>query len=181
MAKNVFKISTEDLTTIRKLDMRAPYVWIATWLGTGFLRPAPGTWGTLGAVPFGIILCMAGSPLPLIAAIIAVTWFGTKATEQFQEATETHDSKMIVVDEVAGQWIAMLPLAYFWDYLTGQHAIFILTSFILFRIFDITKLWPACYFDKKVHTAFSVMADDLIAGVYAAIILTGLLFNAGLG
>lgn len=179
--KNLFQISEEDLALIRKLDMKAGYVWIATWLGTGFLRPAPGTWGSIGALPFGIALCIPGNLISLLIAIILITWIGTKATQSFQDATQSHDSKMIVVDEVAGQWIAMIPLAYFWPLLSEHHGIFILLSFALFRIFDVTKPWPACYFDNKQETAFSVIADDLVAGFYAALILTGIITYAGFG
>ena len=181
MLKKYLQPSQSDLAVIRKLNMKASYVWIATWLGSGFLRPAPGTWGSLAAIPFGITLCMTPNILSLIIAIILVTWVGTKATQAFQNATHTHDSKMIVIDEVAGQWIAMLPIAWFWADLTAHHGIFIIVSFALFRLFDITKPWPACYFDKKVESAFSVMADDLIAGFYAAIVLTGIITYAEFG
>src|SRR5690606_29756353 len=95
MLKKYLQPSESDLAIIRKLDMKASYVWIATWLGSGFLRPAPGTWGSLAAIPFGIALCMTPNILSLIIAIILVTWVGTKATQTFQNATHTHDSKMI--------------------------------------------------------------------------------------
>ena len=72
-----------------------------------------------------------------------------------------HDSKMIVIDEVAGQWIALLPAA--------LNPALILIAFILFRFFDILKPWPISFIDKKVPGALGVMGDDIIAGLFAAI------------
>lgn len=179
--KNFLSISEKDFATIRKLDMRSPHVWLATWFGCGFLRPAPGTWGSLGALPFGIALCMSGNILLLAFAILAVTYIGTRATQAFEAMTGDHDNKMIVIDEVAGQWLTMMPLLIFLDDFTNQAPIWIVAAFFLFRFFDILKPWPCGYIDKRVNTAFGVMADDLVAGLYAALILTGIFYYAGFG
>jgi phosphatidylglycerophosphatase A len=153
-----------------KLDRSKAYTWIASWFGCGFINPAPGTWGSLGALPFGIAFYMlGGSPLLAIAAA-CITVLGLWAADRFDKAVDGHDSKMIVIDEVAGQWMALIPAA--------LNPYLVLVAFIAFRFFDIIKPWPACFFDKKIKGAVGVMGDDIVAGLYAAavvIIVDGLL------
>tara|TARA_B100002003_G_C13900601_1_gene438768 strand:+ start:383 stop:691 length:309 start_codon:yes stop_codon:yes gene_type:complete len=101
--KNILKISKNDLDAIKKLDMKSPYIWLATWFGSGFMRPAPGTWGSLAALPFGMLL-LATNSIPFMGiSIILITVIGWKASHIFETQSQTHDSKMIVIDEVAGQ------------------------------------------------------------------------------
>ena len=159
-----------------KLDLKAPYLWLATWFGCGFMRPAPGTWGSLGALPVGIILYGSTNIWGFILGIILVSLIGYWATERFEAATQTHDNKMIVIDEVAGQWIALLPVFY----LTGIHPLYIGAAFALFRLFDILKPWPVSHFDKNIKGALGVMGDDIVAGLFAAGCLIGLIY-VGLG
>lgn len=161
-----------DKKLLQSLDFKAPWLWIATWFGCGFMRPAPGTWGTLGGLPFALIfLGTGGWPLLLLAALL-VTWAGYRAAARFENATKTHDNSSIVVDEVAGLWIALLP--------AGLSPLLIAAGFFLFRFFDILKPWPVGWADKKVRGAAGVMLDDLLAGGYAALII-GILRYAGLG
>lgn len=150
-------------------DLKKPSIWLATWFGCGFMRPAPGTWGSVGALPFGIILFAATGLIGFITSIIIVTIVGLWASDKFEKITQTHDNKMIVIDEVAGQWIALLPVFYF----TGIDSLFIALAFGLFRFFDIIKPWPVSYFDRHVDGALGVMADDLVAGAFAALIISG--------
>ena len=79
------------------------------------------------------------------------------------------DPGAIVIDEVAGQWIALLPVAttVWWQWALG---------FALFRFFDIFKPWPVGWADRRVKGGFGVMIDDVIAGAYAGVILYGLMF-----
>jgi len=158
------------------LNLKQPYVWLATWLGFGLLRPAPGTWGSLGAIPFGIILYASTGPLVFILGIILITAIGYWAAARFEQETGIHDCKMVVIDEVAGQWIALLPALY----ATGINPLSVFLAFILFRFFDIIKPWPISHFDENVEGALGVMADDIIAGLAAALCMTGLIY-AGLG
>lgn len=158
------------------LDLKQPYIWLATWFGCGFMRPAPGTWGSIGALPFGIILFESTGIWGFIIGIILVTLIGYWAADKFEKATATHDNKMIVIDEVAGQWLALLPVFY----LTGTNPLLILCAFLFFRLFDITKPWPASYCDKHIDGAWGVMADDIVAGLFAAGCVIGLIY-AGLG
>ena len=144
-----------------QLNKREPFVWLASWFGSGFINPAPGTWGSLGALPFGVILYMFGGASGLAMAAFIITLIGLWSADKFDKAMDGHDSKMIVIDEVAGQWIALLPAA--------LNPALILIAFILFRFFDILKPWPISFIDKKVPGALGVMGDDIIAGLFAAI------------
>ena len=160
----------------QKLNPFAPHVILATWFGCGFLKPAPGTWGSIGALPVGIIIFSALGFWNFILAIILVTLIGYWASARFDASSGTHDNKMIVIDEVAGQWSALLPVFYF----TGISALPVLAAFALFRLFDILKPWPVSVLDKKVSGALGVMGDDILAGFYAAGCMIGLIY-AGLG
>lgn len=169
-------ISQDDLNTIRKLNMRSWYVWAATWFGSGFMRPAPGTWGSLAALPFGLLIIAFGNIYILILATLFVTWLGLKASARFEADTGIHDSKMIVIDEVAGQWLALIPIVLFVSLEAPYFPVYIMLAFLFFRLFDITKPWPASYFDKSVDGPAGVMFDDIVAGVYAAIVLYGVIY-----
>lgn len=158
------------------LDLKQPYIWLATWFGCGFMKPAPGTWGSLGALPFGIIIYGAGGLWGLTLGIILVSLIGYWASARFEQASATHDNKMIVIDEVAGQWLTLLPALFYW----GLNPIAITAAFLLFRLFDVTKPWPISYIDKNVGGALGVMLDDILAGLAAALCLIGA-FYAGLG
>ena len=144
-----------------QLDRKQPYTWLASWFGCGFINPAPGTWGSLGALPFGILIYAAGGAYALSLAVIVITLIGFWASDKFDKAMDGHDSKMIVIDEVAGQWIALIPAA--------LNPSLIIFAFISFRFFDILKPWPISFLDKKVKGTPSVMGDDIVAGLFAYI------------
>lgn len=161
----------DDLIVIRKLDFRQPSTWLVTWGGLGFLRPAPGTWGSLGAIPFGLILYSAGGIFAVLAFLALVIYVGLKAIDAFQKRTETHDNRMVVIDEVAGQLIALLP--------TAMDPFLVFLSFILFRVFDIMKPGPIRKAEQMPGSR-GVMADDLLAGAVAALCILVLRY-AGFG
>ena len=146
-----------------KLDKKQNYVWIASWFGCGFINPGPGTWGSLGAIPFGLIIFLIGGAYGLVISTFLITLVGLWSADKFDKAMDGHDSKMIVIDEVTGQWIAMIPAA--------LNPLLILVAFITFRFFDILKPWPISFFDKKVKGAAGVMGDDIVAGIFAAAIV----------
>jgi len=157
---------------LKFIDFKSPVTWIATWFGSGFLRPAPGTWGTLAGLPFGIALMMLGGTAGLLIGLGLVIPLGFWASKHFEIMARDKDSGMIVIDEVAGLWIALIPAA-----LTPWS---VLAAFALFRFFDVLKPYPVSWIDKKMHGAISVMGDDLMAGIYAALCLIGLNY-VGLG
>lgn len=152
---------------------------IGTVCGVGYLRPAPGTWGSAVALPLGWLLhSVGGFPLLAMAAVayfLAAWW----ATQHMTAGTQDHDPSEIVADEVVGQWIALAPLSYAaWD--RGLDILVMwpgwVAAFVLFRLFDIWKPWLVGWADRR-GDALGVMLDDVIAGVFAAI---GVVLLAGL-
>lgn len=160
----MIKIQNQD--TLRRLDFKHPATWAATWFGCGLMQPGPGTWGTIGALPFGVIILMFGGVPSLLVAIAVTFIIGLWASKHFERMVREKDSGMIVIDEAVGVWIAMIPAI-----LTPTS---IGLAFILFRLFDIWKPWPISYLDKRVHGAMGVMIDDVLAGIFAAIVIIGL-------
>lgn len=148
---------------------------LATWFYAGLLRPAPGTWGSLAAIPFAVLLHAVGGSIALFAATLAVFFIGWWATAELTRGEVDHDPGMVVIDEVVGQWITLMPLS-FVLWLNGS-AVTILpwpglvSGFLLFRLFDILKPWPVSWADHK-STPFGVMFDDVLAGVMAAFVLS---------
>ncbi|MFO1173864.1 MAG: phosphatidylglycerophosphatase A [Paracoccaceae bacterium] len=142
---------------------------LSVWFGAGFLRPAPGTWGSLVAVLMGwAIDRYAGFPA-LVAATGLVTAAGFWACGRELAGRPGADPSEIVIDEVAGQWLALLfPAAGFWwrgweGFLPWPAP---LAAFLFFRIFDIWKPWLVGRADRRGDAA-GVMLDDLWAGLFA--------------
>lgn len=153
---------------------RTGWAWaLATFFGTGFLRPGPGTWGSLA----GLLLWLAAahwlhpSRLHLaigtaVAALIALL-LGIRASGIVAREAATDDPSFVVLDEVAGQWVALIGAAL----IAATPPLWAWTAaFLLFRIFDILKPSPAREFDR-MHSGFGIMMDDIAAGVYALVIL----------
>ncbi|WP_172295263.1 phosphatidylglycerophosphatase A [Pseudoruegeria sp. HB172150] len=147
---------------------------IATFFYVGYLPWAPGTWGTAFAIPVAWVLHgLGGFPL-LVAATIVVVLAGWWATSMETQGATDHDPSEIVIDEVAGVWIALWPLSgglwhagvdswvFPWPGWVG--------AFIFFRLFDIWKPGPVGWADRR-GDALGVMLDDLIAGVMAAVVI----------
>ena len=157
---------------------------ISTFFGVGLLKPAPGTLASLAALPlFWIIYETAG--LTGIMVIGAATfYFGWKATEVYSQQTQSHDASEVVIDEVVGQFIALVPVAIGATMMgVGIEMLWPgwIAAFVLFRAFDIFKPGIIGRFDKGT-TALSVMLDDVFAGLYAAIsvlILAGAFHGIG--
>ena len=137
---------------------------IATW-GVGYLPLAPGTYGSLVSVAIFLLLVQIGTG-PVLLAIVAVTAAGIWAGSRTEEISGRKDPGKVVVDEVAGQLIALLPLAIFVRWSTWA----VIVSFILFRFFDIVKPYPADRL-QLMHGGMGIMFDDLVAGVYAAVVV----------
>jgi phosphatidylglycerophosphatase A len=135
-----------------------PQVLLATWFGAGLLRPAPGTLGTLAALPFGYAIAVLTGPIGLAIAAILLLIVGTYAASYYGKKSGTTDDQSIVVDEVVGLWIAALP--------AGTNIYLWLLAVLLFRLFDVWKPWPASYFDNHSRHGFDVMMDDVVAGIY---------------
>jgi phosphatidylglycerophosphatase A len=133
--------------------------FVAAGFGTGYAPVAAGTVASAAAVLTGAGLLQL-SPLALAAAALLATVGGTVAVKR---ADVEGDPGWVVIDEFAGQWITLLALA-------RPTVAGVILAFLLFRLFDITKLGPVGWADRQ-HGAFGVMADDVIAGIIAAIVL----------
>jgi phosphatidylglycerophosphatase A len=139
---------------------------IVTFFGAGLSRKAPGTVGSLAAMPFVVLAHQAELMWLLAVGAVLATFIGVWASAKYLQATgKTDDPKEIVIDEVAGQWLlfAAMPLMYLpasydmlWIYAAG---------FAAFRFFDILKPWPICLIDKRMKGPWGIMLDDLAAGL----------------
>jgi len=152
---------------------------IATWFGSGLLPKAPGTWGSLAAFPFAYIISVYTCPYAMIFGIVALFFIGIWVSDKIEKSTQMKDPRFIVVDEVVGQWIALLPLPFLYSFLDTNSFYFIpapiaAVAFLAFRIFDIWKPWPVNYADKNVPGGYGIMLDDVIAGMYALIVTSAL-------
>lgn len=136
-----------------------PHMIIATWFGSGRIRPAPGTMGSLAAIPFGMAMqALYGIPALLIGIVIVFA-LGVKSSNVYEEKSGEHDNSTIVIDEVAGMWIAGIP--------AGENIWLWGVAFLLFRLFDIAKPWPISKLDRDVKGGLGVMLDDVLAGFIA--------------
>ena len=145
--------------------------WIATVGGVGYLRPASGTWGSAVALPLAWLLYVFGGAWAVLVALPLVFAAGWWATREMTAGADNHDPSEVVVDEVAGQWVALLPVV-----IGAAHAgVPVLAlwpgwivAFFAFRLFDIWKPGPVGWADRR-DDAFGVMLDDVIAGVFAGV------------
>ncbi|MCD8547553.1 MAG: phosphatidylglycerophosphatase A [Aeromonadaceae bacterium] len=143
---------------LKRLNWRNPLHWLATGFGAGLSPVAPGTVGTLAAVPCYYLVSdwplWAYLGLLLIGSVAGI-WICQSATE----AIGQEDHGGIVWDEFMGYGITMIaaPAGWFW----------LLAGFLLFRLFDILKPWPIGWLDRRVKGGLGIMVDDLLAGVMA--------------
>ena len=139
--------------------------------GVGYLPLAPGTFGSLVGVGLFLLLArvIAGNALVVVvlASIVAVTFAGIWAGSRIEQLSGRKDPGKVVVDEVAGQMITLFPLTLFAHWSAG----IVILSFILFRFFDIVKPYPANRL-QELDGGIGIMFDDLIAGVYGAVVIS---------
>ena len=156
--------------------------WVATGLGSGLLRPAPGTWGSLAGLAawglFSLGLGRLGQDAPglrglleagFLAAIGLMTWISVRASDRVVAQTGSHDPGFIVADEWVGMWITLWPLR--WEthrlLVEGEwRGIVVLgVPFLVFRVLDIWKPWPVDQV-QVLPDGQGIVADDLVAGLY---------------
>lgn len=147
---------------------------VATFFGAGLLPWAPGTWGSLAALPLGYLLHRAGG-FPLLAlATVALLVAGWWAVARETEGAADPDPGEIVVDEVVGQWIALFPLSAGLWLMGVAPGVFPwpgwVGAFVMFRLFDVWKPWPVSWADRQPG-ATGVMLDDVVAGIMAALVV----------
>src|SRR5215813_646119 len=135
---------------------------VATALGAGFVPYAPGTMGTLVAIPLAWGAAHLGQAGYLLI-MVSVTAFGIWAADAYVEATGVEDNQRIVIDEVAGYLVTLAAVQRSWFNL--------IVGFGLFRLLDSWKPWPVRWLDEKIPGGLGVVVDDLGAGVYAGLVL----------
>jgi len=140
----------------------SPALLVATVGGVGYSPKAPGTFGSLVALPFAWLIVRGGGvPALLVAAalLFAIGWWAAEIAAR----SLGKDPQVVVVDEAAAQWLALAaaPLDP-WFYAAG---------FVLFRIFDIAKPWPVSWADRTIAGGFGIMVDDTLAALYAIVVL----------
>ena len=156
------KPTTEGKPTPR-IDLRDPAALIATWFGSGLLAGAPGTWGSLAALPFAWVIHFFFGQIGLAVAIVIVFFLGLWATNRLIGGSAGNDPAYVVVDEVVGQWLVLLFIP--------VDPVLYAAAFMVFRIADILKPWPVSWADRAIKGAFGVMFDDILAAVYAGAVL----------
>ena len=147
---------------------------VATVGGVGLLRPAPGTWGSAAAIPGAWLLHgLGGFPL-LLAATLAVIGAGVWAVGAMTRGSAEHDPSEAVIDEVAGMWVALMPLSAGLWHAGADPWVFPwpgwVGAFLAFRVLDVWKPGPVGWADR-MNTAWGTVLDDVIAGLGAAVLV----------
>ena len=145
-----------------------PKVWIliATFFGTGYMKPGPGTWASMAAVllwaaAWGLHISKPVLLAALLGGIALAIGFGVPAATIAERESGRHDPGFVVIDEVAGQWIALLGCPGDW-----AHG---LIALVLFRLFDITKPFPIRRLER-LPAGWGIVFDDVAAGLYALVV-----------
>lgn len=144
-----------------------PKLLLAFGFGSGLAPKAPGTFGTIAAIPLYLLIAQFSLPVYLLI-VLASFAVGVYLCGYASKHMGVHDHGGIVWDEFVGLWITLFaaPSGVQW----------IVLGFVLFRIFDIAKPWPINWLDKKVAGGFGIMIDDVLAGLFALLVLQGVAF-----
>ncbi|MDX1593960.1 MAG: phosphatidylglycerophosphatase A [Gammaproteobacteria bacterium] len=147
-------------------DLRDPVQCLACGLGSGLAPVAPGTFGTLVALPVWWLL--APLPVPVYVGVVGLLALaGIWLCDRAARSLGVHDHPGIVWDEIVGYLVTMLAAPPTWQAMV--------LGFVLFRAFDIVKPWPIRWLDRRVHGGLGIMLDDLVAGAFAAVVLQAVL------
>jgi phosphatidylglycerophosphatase A len=138
--------------------------WLSTWFGCGYAKKAPGTVGSLGALPLFALLQygVPNSAFLYWAVVVALCALGTLAADRFARATGTKDPQQVVIDEVAGVLIAL-------GFVRSGGPLALAVAWVLFRALDILKPWPISLAEKAKPPGLGIMLDDLVAGFFAGL------------
>ena len=146
------------LTRISPRLLRNPLHLLSLGFGSGLASVAPGTFGTLAAIPFYLLIAQLALPYYLAIVVLGLA-AGVYLCGYTSAALGVHDHGGIVWDEFVGFWITMIAVPVTWQW--------IVAGFVLFRIFDIIKPWPVKIADTRMKGGFGIMLDDVLAGLYA--------------
>ncbi|MEE9397182.1 MAG: phosphatidylglycerophosphatase A [Methylococcales bacterium] len=145
--------------------LKNPVLFLAFGFGSGLAPKAPGTFGTLAAIPIYLLVSL-GNPVVYGIVLVATLVGGVFICDKASEMLGVHDHGGIVWDEIAGFLITMMAVPFSWQAIA--------IGFVLFRLFDIWKPWPISVIDKHVAGGFGIMLDDVIAGVFALACISAL-------
>jgi phosphatidylglycerophosphatase A len=137
-------------------------MFIATGAGSGNLPVAPGTWGSAVGVLLWLLLSRLG-PMPYFAVIGVLFIIGVFCAGAAEKIVDQGDPAIVVIDEIVGQLIALS--------LIPATPLTIFAGFLLFRFFDIVKPFPVGWIDQHLHGGLGIMLDDVVAGLYALLVL----------
>jgi phosphatidylglycerophosphatase A len=147
-------------------NLKKPYDFIASLGGIGLIPFAPGTFGSIFAwLVFVIMSHFVNMLIYTIAVVFIAIWVCEKASVNLIQK----DHKSIVIDELAGMWVALVPVIYFASN-QFERIIYACLALVFFRVFDILKPFPISYFDKKYKNGFGIVLDDIIAGIFSGIL-----------
>jgi phosphatidylglycerophosphatase A len=151
-----------DRAAVGRIVLGTPTGFLAFGFGSGLSPLAPGTMGTLMAVPFVFLLKSQGS-LVFWLAMLLLFLLGVGLCGRVSRKLGVHDHGGIVWDEMVGYWlsVAFVPLQWPW----------LLAAFVLFRFFDIVKPWPIRQLDERVSGGFGIMLDDVVAALFTVAVL----------
>jgi phosphatidylglycerophosphatase A len=146
--------------------------YAAFGFGSGFAKKAPGTVGTVMGIPVYLLTSAGGFPVYVVLTLL-FSLLGVYICGETAKALGVHDHPGIVWDEIVGFMVTMLLVPFSWSA--------VLVGFILFRFFDIIKPWPISYIDKHVSGGLGIMLDDILAGLFSALILSWIYSSGWLG
>ena len=144
-------------------QLRDPWVCVATGFGCGFVPVAPGTVGSLLGVAVWYFVLAGQDFYTRAAAALAAFLAGVLVVDRVVKRHRPGDAPAIVLDEIVGVWFALL--------FAPKSPAWVVAAFVLFRIADITKPWPVSWADTRIRGGLGIMADDLIAGLMATVVV----------
>ncbi|WP_286233189.1 phosphatidylglycerophosphatase A family protein [Thalassotalea sediminis] len=153
-------MNNKNKSIVARFKLSDPIQFLALGFGSGLAPKAPGTFGTVAAIP--VFLLLAALPIiPYLAVLLVMALLGIYICSHAAKAAGVHDHPAIVWDEIVGYLITMILIPVSWKS--------VIVGFLLFRLFDIIKPWPISWLDKHCHGGFGIMIDDIAAGIAACL------------
>ena len=147
-------------------SLKQPVHFLALGFGSGLAPKAPGTFGTLAALPIFYLLSHFSQSV-YVAVTIIISLIGFWICGESARRLGVHDHPAIVWDEIAGYLITMLMVPATWTWMVA--------GFVLFRLFDILKPWPISWLDRNLQGGTGIMVDDMVAGLFACLVIHGVM------
>ncbi|SUT86860.1 phosphatidylglycerophosphatase A [Actinobacillus ureae] len=146
---------------MKNFNLKSPIHLLACGFGSGLLKPAPGTWGSLAGVLIAILLWNLTESFLFFIGLTLVSFIaGCHICEQTSRDLNVHDDGRIVWDEIVAIFLMFA-------FLPEYNSLAYILTFICFRFFDVLKPYPIRYFDEKLETGLGIMFDDILAAIYA--------------